>query len=79
MPRIEKSGYRRYWELKQHVGLNPDGSKRVVEGFRDMITGEFHAPKEGWNGSPPKLTTGEKPPELSNDFYIRYDWIKWDK
>ena len=66
MPEIETTGYKKYWELKQLVGHNSDGSKKTVEGFRDMTNGEFHIPKEGWSGEPPELPPGEREPTVSN-------------
>ena len=79
MQEIEKSGYKRYWELKQLTGRNPDGSKKSVEGFRDMTTGEFHTPEKGWSGQPPEFLSGEKDPVVSDKFGRNYDLIKWDK
>lgn len=77
MPKIEKSGYKKFWPLRQFTGRNLDGSKRSVEGFRDMITGEFHIPDKGWNGSPPQLPLGEREPILSDKYRKNYDAIKW--
>ena len=80
MPRLEKSGYKRFWELKQLAGHNHDGSRRTVEGFRDMVTGEFHAPDNGWDGEPPPLPSGEMTPMASSDKYAHnYDRIVWNK
>jgi hypothetical protein len=67
MPRIEKSGYKRFWELKQFVGKDGEGKKHGIEGFRDMLTGEFHAPPDGWNGEPPPLPSGERVPETNTE------------
>ena len=75
MPEIQKAGYRKFWELKQLTGRNPDGSKRSVEGWRNMETGEFHAPDKGWNGQPPELPSGEKEPVISDKFKQNYDKI----
>jgi len=80
MSRLEKSGYKRYWPLKQLAGHNRDGSKRTVEGFRNMLTGEFHAPDNGWSGEPPSLPSGEMTPMASSDKYVHnYDRIVWNK
>ena len=79
MPEIQKSGYKKYWPLKQLTGRNPDGSKRSVEGYRDMISGKFHAPEKGWNGQPPVLPSGERIPEISTKYAQNYDKIKWNK
>lgn len=73
MPRLEKSGYKRYWPLKQLAGHNMDGSRRTVEGFRDMTTGNFHAPKDGWSGEPPALPLGERGPVFSNRYKDNYE------
>lgn len=70
MPQVETSGYKRFWELKQFVGHGPGGKKKCVEGFRDMVTGKFHADSRGWNGAPPNLKPGEKVIEVvSSDKY----------
>lgn len=79
MPEIQKAGYKRFWELRQLTGRNPDGSKRSIEGFRDMETGEFHAPEKGWNGQPPPLPSGERLPEISSNYAKNYEKIVWDK
>lgn len=72
---METTGYRKFWELKQLTGRNPDGSKRSIEGFRNMVTGEFHAPKKGFNGEPPELPSGEKEPVVSDKFKQNYPKI----
>ena len=79
MPRIEKSGYRRFWELKQHVGFNPDGSKKSVEGYMDMTNNEFHTTKNGWNDRPPELPSGEKEPVITDKYKRNYDKILWER
>ena len=76
MPKLETTGYKKFWPLKQLVGHNQDGSKKSVEGFRNMKTGEFHAPEKGWNGEPPSLPSGEKKPTSnSNKFSQNYPSI----
>lgn len=77
MAKIETSGYKKYWELKEFRGYNPDGSKKSVEGYRDMLSGEFHAPKDGWQDAPPELPTGERGPMISNSYKRNYDNIQW--
>ena len=69
MSKLETHGYKKYWPIKQLEGVNADGSKRSTEGFRDMKTGEFHVPKNGWSGNPPDLPPGEKIPDASSDLY----------
>lgn len=73
MPGLEKSGYKKFWELKQLAGQNRDGTRRTVEGFRNMVTGEFHTSGKGWNGQPPPLPAGEKDPVLSNRYKDNYE------
>jgi len=63
MPKVETAGHKRFWELKQFIARDGDGNKHAVEGFMDMTTGKFHTPEGGWNGRPPELPSGEKPPE----------------
>lgn len=62
MPKLETTGYKKYWPLKQLVGHNRDGSQKSVEGFRDMTNGKFHIPEKGFDGEPPPLPSGEKQP-----------------
>jgi hypothetical protein len=64
MPRIEKSGYKRFWPLRQFTGRGPNGEKHSIEGYRDMVTGKFYAPDKGWDGSPPELPRHEKGVEV---------------
>ena len=78
MPEIQKSRYKKFWELRQLTGRNADGSKNSIEGFRNMETGEFHSSKDGWNGSPPELPSGERLPEISNRYAKNYDSIRWE-
>lgn len=73
MSRIKTAGYKRFWELKQLTGRNADGSKRAVEGYRDMLTGKFHAPENGWNGSPPPLPPGGREPVFSDKYKQNYE------
>jgi hypothetical protein len=79
MPEIQKAGYKRFWELKQLTGRNSDGSKRSVEGYRDMTTGGFHAPEKGWSGEPPEFPSGERDPVISDKFKQNYDKILWNE
>lgn len=60
MSLLETYGYKKFWPMRQLEGINADGSKRSTEGFRDMRTGEFHAPEKGWSGEPPELPSGER-------------------
>lgn len=79
MPRLESSGYKRYWPMRQLAGHNGDGSKRSVNGYRNMLSGEFHAPKNGWSGEPPALPSGEITPTVSDKYAQNYDLIAWNK
>lgn len=60
MAKLETSGHKRFWPMRELQGINPDGSRRSTEGFRDMISGEFHTSEKGWDGEPPKLVPGER-------------------
>lgn len=78
MSKLETSGYKRFWPMRQLEGhYNVDGKPCRVsrEGYRDMITGEFHAPKKGWDGEPPPLPPGEKnltdPGKQYRDNYVK--------
>lgn len=73
MPRLETSGYKKYWPLRQLTGHNRDGSKRSVEGFRNMLTGDFHTSEKGWSGEPPVLPPGEREPVFSNSYKDNYE------
>jgi hypothetical protein len=44
-----------------------------------MLTGEFHAPRKGFNGEPPKLPSGERIPETSSEYAKNYDKINWER
>ena len=79
MPEIQKSGYKKFWEMKQLIGHNPDGSKKSVEGYRNMLTGEFHTSEGGWDDRPPELPSGERLPETSSNYEKNYDAIKWNR
>jgi hypothetical protein len=69
MSKLETHSYKKFWPMKQLEGVNADGSKRSTKGFRDMITGEFYVPNDGWNGEPPELPSGEKLPNTSSGKY----------
>jgi len=63
--------------MRQFEGYNPDGSKRSTEGFRNMVTGEFHAPEKGWNGEPPELPPGERTvSDSSNSDTYKENYVK---
>ena len=85
MPKLEKSGYKKYWPMKQLMGTGAGGEKHVAEVYRNMVTGESHIPVSkdgeflGWNGEPPELLPGEKSPEANSKKYRnRFDMIKFD-
>ena len=69
MSKLETSGYKRFWPMRELQGINPDGSKQAIEGYRDMLSGEFYAPENGWNGCPPDLPDGEKIPDMNSDLF----------
>lgn len=75
MPRVKTSGYGKFWPMKQLAGHRADGSKRSVEGYRNMLTGEFYAPRAGWKGRPPEHAPGERDPALSNKYKDNYERI----
>jgi hypothetical protein len=84
MPEIKKSGYERWWPMKQHIGRNSDGTKITAEVYRNMLTGEIHHPKDkegianGWNGDPPPIDSAEKVFVTANEVYRKnYDQIDW--
>jgi len=67
--KLETSGYKRYWPLKEFVGKDMRGNKIAKEVYRDMITGQVYAPANGWDGSPPDLPSGERPAMSASDAY----------
>ena len=69
MSKLETHSYKKFWPMKQLEGVNADGSKRSTEGFRNMKTGKFYAPENGWDGSPPDLPNGEKLPDAGSDLF----------
>ena len=71
--------------MKSFEGKRPDGTKITSEVYRDMTTGETHYPMdkdgnlEGWDGRPPELPSGEKPPQSDNEKYIKgYEGVTFD-
>ena len=85
MPKVEKSGYKKWWPMKELMGTSPDGKRQTAEVYRNMVTGESHHPVDGdgnlvgWNGEPPALESGDKVPETDNEkFRTGYDGINWD-
>jgi len=81
MPKLETSGYKGWWELKQYLGKDKNGVKIGKEVFRNMITGEVYDPGEkGWNGEPPYPTGDLATCRHVSDAYRRnYDLIVWDR
>lgn len=76
---MDTQGYRKWWEVKLYQGKNERGEKQSVEVFRNMETGQLHAPENGWNGAPPN---GEDPLPIHtpSELYLQnYDKIRWDK
>lgn len=85
MPAIEKSGYRKWWPMREIVKRDKLGRTVYREVFRNMETGESHYPKDkdgkdiGWNGEPPPLSEGEKIMETSDRFKQNFDQIRMSK
>jgi predicted Zn-ribbon and HTH transcriptional regulator len=81
MSKLETSGYKGWWEVKQYLGKDKNGVKRGKEVFRNMITGEVYDPGEkGWNGEPPYPTGDMATVRHVSDAYRRnYDLIVWDR
>lgn len=92
MSKLEKAGYRRYWEMSEFLGRTrkADGTRvnHTQEVYRDMVSGEVYAPLSkdgellGWNGNPPDDPTGSKAKEgterRSRDAYREnYAKINW--
>ncbi len=89
--KVSSAGFKRFWELRQVVGKNADGSFRTQEAFIDMLSGQggnekdVYLPDEhGWNASLPDLPSGDpgkqpiwQPP--SQVYRRNYDRIRWDK
>lgn len=67
MPRVETAGHKKYWEMRQFIGRGADNTRRCVEGFRNMQTGDFHFDEDGFNGEPPPLLPGERTPETASE------------
>lgn len=85
MPKLEKSGFNRFWPMKQNMGLDKQGRRMYREVFVDMTTGKESGGgvdpetglEKGWNGEP------EGNPETlihsSNELYRKnYDSITWN-
>jgi hypothetical protein len=77
---LDTAGHRGWWEVKVYQGKGPDGQKVGVEAFRNMRTGEIHAPADGWNGEPPAPSGDPIPCHTPSDrFRANYDQIRWDR
>jgi hypothetical protein len=77
---IDTAGYRGWWPLRAYQGKDRNGKKVGVEVFRNMATGEVHAPANGWNGEPPAPSGDAIPIHMPSDIYRQnYDQIRWDK
>jgi hypothetical protein len=87
MARLEKSGTKTWWPMKQFMGRDKDNKNITKEVYKNMVTGQEHEPLDrdgqplGWNGNPPDLPKGEKIAYLINSEAYRrnYDLINWDK
>lgn len=72
---IETSGFKAWWPLKEFQGRTADGVNVVTKGFRNMVTGEFHADEKGWNGAPPCASGNVR--HTSDRYRENYDRIDW--
>lgn len=78
MGELRTAGHKGWWHLKQFMGKGIDGTKQTRECFRNMVTGEVHAPENGWSGSPP-APTGDILPLSNSELYVQnFDLIKWE-
>jgi hypothetical protein len=74
---IDTSGYRGWWEAREFAGRGPQGEKLYREVFRNMETGEVHAPENGWDGEPPR-PSGELIQRGSDLYRENYEKIQWN-
>ena len=84
MAKLEKSGFKRYWPLRELMGHAADGTRVTREVFRNMETGEIFVPTakdgtyQGWSGEP----TGAKPDQpvhsASDRYRQNYENIQWN-
>ena len=80
MARLDTNGHRGWWEVKVYQGKDEHGRKVAVEAFRNMATGEVHAPANGWNGEPPGPSGDPIPIHTpSEQFRQNYDQIRWNR
>jgi len=75
----DMSGYRKWWEVKVYQGKDENGKKVGVPAFRNMVTGEIHAPENGWDGAPPNGEEGIPCHTPTEKYCQNYDLIRWDK
>jgi hypothetical protein len=77
--KVETHGHKAWWEMREFMGQDGDGIKQSREVFRNMATGEVHAPEEGWNGEPPAPSGDLAQVRHNSDLYREnYDRIRWD-
>lgn len=84
MAKLETSGFKRYWPLKELMGHDSNGNRVTREVFRDIETGEIFVPMakdgtyQGWSGEP----TGAKPDQpthsASDTYRQNYELIRWE-
>ena len=73
-----------WWPMKEFVGKDRTGKKVTREVFRNVKTGETHAPQDkegndlGWNGAPPPVE-GERVPIVNEAYRRNYDLIDWHR
>ena len=85
MAKLQTSGYRAWWPMKQLVRTSAEGDRIYKEVFRNMETGEEHDSFDkdsqflGWDGEPPPLEKGEKGVIADNQsrYTKNYSGINW--
>jgi hypothetical protein len=79
--KMPEAGYERWHPHTFFEGLNPDGSARTREGFKNTLTDQEVIPPEGWNADLARLDHGDLAcvSHSGDKFRENYDKIQWDK
>ena len=86
MAKLERSGFKKFWEMRELMGHDSNGNRVTREVFRDMQTGQTYVPIDpktgefrGWNGEP----VGAKPDQpvfsASDRYRANFELIDWSK
>ena len=85
MAKLEKSGFKRYWPMRELMGHAADGTRVTREVFRNMETGKIHVPIDkksgefrGWSGEPVGAVPDQRVHSSTENYRARFELIKWN-